>query len=113
MKGLLRSIVLIFLTPATLGYAIERENGEDNPILHIKRAHTPIVIDGLLNEGSWLEADSTGRFHQQFPYDSSLARTNTVVKATYDDNFIYFGAIIYTKDPSKYVVPSLRRDFFG
>ncbi len=82
-------------------------------ILNVKRAQGIIKLDGVLDEMDWTQADSTGRFSQQFPYDSSLAKTNTVVKATYDDDFIYFGAIIYTKDPSNYVVPSLRRDFFG
>ncbi len=103
--------VLIFAISLPLDATAQ--NGSIPPVLQIKRSKTLIKLDGILDEADWLEADSTDRFSQQFPYDSSLARTNTVVKATYDDNFIYFGAIIYTKDPSTYVVPSLRRDFFG
>ena len=83
------------------------------PVLQIKRSLEPIKVDGRLDEKAWLEADSTGQFHQQFPFDSSLSRLNTVVRATYDDLFIYFGVKLYTEDPSRYVVPSLRRDFFG
>lgn len=87
---------------------------QDNnpPILQIKRTHDPITMDGILDEKAWLEADSTGQFNHQFPCDSSLSKLNTVVKATYDDHFIYFAAILYTKNPGTYVVPSLRRDFF-
>lgn len=80
-------------------------------MLLIKRTEVPIKIDGILNEEAWLVADSTGSFHQQFPYDSSLSQLKTVVRATYDDHFIYFAAKLYTKDPEKFVVPSLRRDF--
>lgn len=88
---------------------------EDNnaPVLPIKRSLTPIKIDGILDETAWLEADSTDQFYQQFPYDSSRSFLKTVVRATYDDHFIYFAAKLYTDTPDKFVVPSLRRDFFG
>ncbi|NJN42447.1 MAG: carbohydrate binding family 9 domain-containing protein [Flammeovirgaceae bacterium] len=86
---------------------------QDDKKLFIKRANTAIKIDGILNESDWLEADSAINFFQQFPFDSSRTVAQTMVKTTYDDRFIYVGAVCYSKDPSKFVIPSLRRDFFG
>ncbi len=113
MVGFYRS-VLIFLC-APFAFAIEAIGQDDTqtPVLKIQRARQPIKVDGILDEEAWQLADSTGRFHQQFPYDTSLSVLNSVVRATYDDQFIYFAAKLYTDNPGKYVVPSLRRDFFG
>jgi hypothetical protein len=81
--------------------------------LHIKRATTPIVIDGIMDEGAWQEADVANHFHQYFPYDTSEAIAPTEVRMTYDDNFIYVIAIMKSLGPREYVIPSLQRDYRG
>ncbi|MEQ9413436.1 MAG: carbohydrate binding family 9 domain-containing protein, partial [Cyclobacteriaceae bacterium] len=111
MQSLLRSILIFCCAP--FAFEAIAQTDKNAPVLLIKRTDVPIKIDGILNEEAWLGADSTQSFHQQFPYDSSLAQMKTVVRATYDDHFIYFAAKLYTEDPEKFVVPSLRRDFFG
>jgi len=57
--------------------------------LYIKRATTPVIIDGIMDEGAWIEADIADRFHQNFPYDSSEAIAPTEVRMTYDEMIIY------------------------
>ena len=81
--------------------------------LFIKRATTPITIDGVMDEASWEEADVADRFNQTFPYDSSEAIAATEVRMTYDDDFIYLIAIMHNLGPREYVTPSLKRDFRG
>jgi len=112
MKLLLSALLgLSFVMGSVI--TLRAQNDNIAPILMAKKAQHIIKIDGVLDEKDWLEADSTGKFSQQFPYDSSLSKLNTIVKVTYDDNFIYFAAVVYTNDPDQFVVPSLRRDFFG
>jgi hypothetical protein len=103
-KGLL-PLVFIFSLASALGQL---------PGLHIKKAASPINIDGVMNEAAWQEAEVADHFKQVFPFDSSYAKAQTEVRVTYDDHFIYVYAIMSNPDGArKYVTPSLRRDFRG
>lgn len=72
-----------------------------------------IRLDGNLDEQSWQLADVGSDFHQNFPTDTVMADAKTEIRFTYDDKFMYIGAIMYNSGPSAYVTPSLRRDFRG
>jgi hypothetical protein len=81
-----------------------------------KATYTPdnLAIDGILDEASWQTGNLITSFWQHFPFDSSLAVGKTEVRILYNDQYIYVGAKMYTRDPDyKYVTPSLRRDFRG
>jgi len=80
--------------------------------LFMKETQALIKIDGVM-EDAWKEADIADHFHQIFPYDTSEAVVPTEVRVLYDDNFVYFLAVMHNKGPRKYVVPSLQRDFRG
>jgi hypothetical protein len=80
----------------------------------IKRATGPINIDGVFDEPAWMEADSAYDFQQYFPYDTSLAVSQTVARILYDDQFIYVLGVMDNRESDRdYVTPSLRRDFRG
>ena len=81
--------------------------------LHAKEATGPIQLDGVLDEASWQEAETAVGFWQYWPNDSVRAKTNTEVKITYDDNFLYVGAKLYHYNDKKYIINSLNRDFQG
>lgn len=67
-----------------------------------------------MDEEAWAGADSAYNFMQYFPYDSSLAVSQTVARILYDDQFIYvLGVMQNQADDREYVTPSLRRDFSG
>ncbi len=83
----------------------------DNVSVRIKKAQNEIVLDGILDEADWSKAPVAQNFHQQFPFDTSLAISKTEVKLTYDNNFIYVGAICYNSVESDYIIQSLKRDF--
>ncbi len=81
---------------------------------HIKRAISPIKIDGIADEPAWEKAQLASDFHQVLPMDTSLAKVITEVKMTYDDKNLYVVFINYDKLPGPYMVESLKRDFvFG
>ena len=82
--------------------------------LTIKRAGGPIVLDGVLDEAAWVEADSAVNWMQYFPFDSSLANAQSKAYILHDDENIYVAGIMYNLTPDRqYVTPSLRRDFRG
>jgi len=84
------------------------------PGLNIKKAISPITVDGVMDEPDWSVADVATNFMQKFPFDSSYAKAQTEVRMTYDSRYIYVYATMYnTSGARKYVTPSLRRDYRG
>jgi hypothetical protein len=82
--------------------------------LPIKKASSPIIIDGVQNEQAWADAEMASDFYMVLPMDTSKARVRTEVRMTYDDNNFYLIAVCYHLLPGPYMVESLRRDFtFG
>ena len=102
--------LLLSLLALLLTWFSSEVKGQD---LSIKKASTPITIDGIMDEGAWEEADVADRFMQNFPYDSSEAVAPTEVRMTYDEDFVYLIAVMRNLGPREYVVPSLRRDYLG
>lgn len=81
------------------------------PSLSIKKAKGKIIVDGKLDDVDWQSAQVADQFFQQFPSDTSYSITTTEVKVTFDDNFLYVGAICHDTLKGKYVIQSLKRDF--
>ncbi len=82
--------------------------------LPIHRATSPIVIDGIMNERAWEEAELASDFYMILPMDTSKARVRTDVKMTYDADNLYMIAVCYHAVAGPNMVESLRRDFvFG
>lgn len=80
--------------------------------LRVKFITEPIVLDGILDEAVWAEADQTDFYWQYFPTDSTRAGHATVTKVLYDATTLYV-AIRAASPGGNYVVSSLRRDFGG
>ncbi|HTF21508.1 MAG TPA: DUF5916 domain-containing protein [Chryseolinea sp.] len=82
--------------------------------LHMKQASSPLLIDGVLDEQAWLDAEVATNFYMVLPMDTSKARLRTEVRMTYDAHHLYLIAVCFTSSPGRYFVESLRRDFaFG
>jgi hypothetical protein len=78
---------------------------------HVRKTEKAIRLDGRLEEEAWKVADSIGRFYQNFPFDTSYALANTSVWITYDETYLYIGAVCYDDNPGNYIIQSLKRDF--
>lgn len=87
--------------------------GQEQKRVNIRQATDKIILDGLLNESSWKNGDIASNYQQNFPSDTLAAQAITEMQFTYDDRFLYIGAKMYNTGASKYVTPSLRRDFRG
>ncbi|MBP9927129.1 MAG: hydrolase, partial [Cyclobacteriaceae bacterium] len=81
---------------------------QGQPNITIRKAVGSIVLDGDLSDAGWQNTDVASNFKQFFPYDTSLANSQTEVRVAYDDQFIYIGAKMFNQGSRKYVTPSLR-----
>lgn len=78
--------------------------------LYLRRADSPIVIDGIPDETAWLTGSPANGFWETFPSDTSRCAWRTEVYMTYDDDHLYIGARCYSPGQN-YIIPSLRRDY--
>lgn len=79
------------------------------------RAAKPPQIDGVLNDDAWKNVDIAKDFVMFKPGDGTKERENkkTEVKIIYDDEAIYFGAILYDDEPEKIPLQFTSRDDIG
>lgn len=102
----MRNFFILFLILFSLAIYSQEEKR-----LAINKTNEKITIDGLLNESVWLQCEKATNFWQNFPYDTSLAKTKTEVFMTYNDKSIFIAAICYDSLPGNFIVQSLKRDF--
>src|SRR4030088_824422 len=103
--------LLLFFSLINLSLYAQKKNSSFQ--LHIHRTSSPIIIDGIINEQGWQEAETASNFYMVLPMDTSHAQVRTDVSMTYDKDNLYLMAICY-HPPGRYMVESLRRDFiFG
>lgn len=83
--------------------------------IHIRRAPSPIVVDGSISEPAWQSAEVATDFWMVLPMDTDKAKVRTDVRMAYDDHNIYLSAVCYHGSVAgPYMVESLRRDWaFG
>ncbi|WP_297086765.1 DUF5916 domain-containing protein [uncultured Draconibacterium sp.] len=83
-------------------------------IYQLKKAKSPIVIDGVIDEPDWEKAQKTASFFKVLPVDSGYATQPSTMMMTYDDKALYVAQVFYDTIPGKRVMESFRRDFsFG
>jgi hypothetical protein len=69
-------------------------------------------IDGKLDEAVWQNLPVATDFTQTIPYNGRPGTQKTVVKIVYDDEAIYFGAMLYDSSPDSILTGLGRRDAF-
>lgn len=80
-------------------------------VVHARRLEEAIVLDGVLNEESWLLAEPATDFIQAEPSQGEPSSERTEVRILFDSESLYFGIVCFDDDPSGIVANSLRRDF--
>lgn len=78
--------------------------------IHVKKTSIPVKLDGNLDDEAWKMADLATSFFQNAPFDTSFAKSQTEVRLTFDDKFLYVGMKAY-QPKNAYTVSSLKRDF--
>ncbi len=101
-------IIIIFGLLSGFSYPQLLTSHQDQYKLHIRKASAPIKVDGLFDEEAWDKAETSTDFIRKFPNDLAIPIRRSIVKTTYDDNFIYFAFTSY--DSTYHVIQSLKRD---
>lgn len=78
--------------------------------LSIRKSNEAIRLDGVLDEPAWQNAQVAKDFFQNFPFDTAYAALKSEIRLTFDQNFLYVGAILY-QNQADYITTSLKRDF--
>lgn len=103
----LRKIVLcfvLFITLSTYSYAQQS--------IKLVRASSAIIVDGLLDEPAWKDIEPFPMVQYEPIFRGALSEA-TDIRVTYDDEFLYVAAKMYTKDPSTIAANSLYRDRYS
>lgn len=117
MNRLLITVIklLIILSPCTLSMRLGAQGSQQldrqkKYALEIRQTKLPVVIDGVLDDPAWDETAVADSFWMSFPVDDRLVepKYQTLVRMTYDDQFLYVSAIC--KGPGPYVIQTLKRD---
>lgn len=77
--------------------------------LSIKKAASPVKIDGDISDEAWKAAESTTPFFIKFPTDEGTPKRQTTVKTLYDEQYVYFAFTAYDSG-STHIIRSLKRD---
>jgi hypothetical protein len=103
---------LVLLTSLLLAFPLLAQKKNEAYQLHISRAQSPIIIDGVIDEPAWQATEVATDFWMVLPMDTSHAKVRTDVRMAYDDHNIYLSAVCFHGDvPGPYMVESLRRDW--
>lgn len=92
---LIVTTLLLFAADAAANYMV---NGERKSFT-IQRTDTPPVIDGKLDDAVWKNSAYVDDFHQTAPANGAPATERTVVRVTYDDEYLYIAANLQDSDP--------------
>lgn len=104
----MKNKILLFLI---LGCSIITGRAQQEYSLSIKKASSEVILDGVLDEKAWLEAPLADKFYKSKPTDTTFAESRTEVKVTYNDQYLYIGAVMYDDLQGEYIVQSLKRDY--
>jgi hypothetical protein len=95
---LLATAVLLLLTSATSAAYLQ---GDERKTFDISRTDTAPIIDGDLNDDVWQDATVVDDFHMTSPTDGATPTESTIVRVTFDDEFLYIAADMRDSDPSE------------
>jgi len=104
MAGMLRLawtvlILWLVLFPSA-GQAQSGLGTRENPYI-IPRTHSPLKIDGILDEEGWAEARALELNYEISPRENVVPPVRTEILITFDQTRLYFGFRCYDPEPSK------------
>ncbi len=108
-----RNIVLglLIISLSVISFKVKALNNEKRSLEVAKVFESP-KIDGILDESVWSKAAIAKDFIQFEPYNGDKPSLPTEVKVVYDDQAIYFGAIMYDNNPDSMIKDLGVRDEF-
>ncbi len=100
----------IIVFPANSANAQSANNPEGLKEVRVTRVDTPPVMDGLLDDEVWQQADMIDDFHQIRPGDGTPTSERTEVYMVYTEDALYVGARMYDSNPELIAAPVIRHN---
>jgi len=97
VRLLVAAFLLLFAATSTAAYTVDGERKS----FEISRAESAPVIDGLLTDDVWRNAAIIDDFHQTAPTDGATPTEVTIVRVTYDDEYLYIAADLRDSNPQE------------
>ncbi|MGZ4779523.1 MAG: carbohydrate binding family 9 domain-containing protein, partial [Thermoanaerobaculia bacterium] len=94
-------------------FAVVQAQEAKNVALQIRRATTPITIDGDLSDPAWKQAVPVDKWYETNPGDNVEPKAKSVGYLLYDDKFFYAGFEFSDPNPSQIRAPFADRDHIG
>jgi hypothetical protein len=76
--------------------------------VHAVRVDTAPVLDGVLDEAIWQQAEPITDFHQTRPGNGTPPSEPTVVYVVYTEDALYIGAVMNDSEPDNIAAPTIR-----
>lgn len=89
------ALLLLIVADAAAVYTV---NGARKSF-EITRTTSAPVIDGKLDDEAWVNARVVDDFHQTAPTNDAMPSETTIVRVTYDDDYLYIAADLRDSDP--------------
>jgi hypothetical protein len=103
-----RIAIAVIAVNIIVAAVVRAEDTKPRPTYQAVRASAPPVIDGDLSDAAWSSAPEITGFTQRDPSEGQPATQQTKVRIVYDDEAIYFGALM--EDNGKATPLLARRD---
>ncbi len=93
--GVAAALLLLPMADALASYIVDGER----KTFEIQRASSRPQIDGRLDDEVWKTAAAVSDFHQTSPIDGGAPTEMTIVRVTYDDEYLYIAADLRDSNP--------------
>jgi hypothetical protein len=107
------SIALVAVSAANAVAQVTTRTVADRPFKAAEAVRIPrstIDVDGRLAEGAWASIAPLTDFVQKDPVEGAPPTDHLEIRIAYDDDALYVGTRVRSKDPSKIQAPMSRRD---
>jgi hypothetical protein len=101
--------LLLAATPARAECTVQSQDGRRR--VQAAELRTPIVLDGVLDDEAWRDAEVTGEFVQAEPDEGQPASEQTEVRVAFDREALYFAVYCRDRDAAQLIVNDIRKDF--
>jgi hypothetical protein len=106
-------LIHVFALCAALVTAAQNDSAASKRLRATRVAAGAVRVDGRLGEPAWREAQVASGFVQREPVEGAPASERTEVRVLYDDEALYVGARMHSRDPRAVRALVTRRDREG
>jgi hypothetical protein len=97
MRAAILFLILLGETLAGQSGQAQPRSPRPAPELVVQQTDSAVRIDGALTEAVWQRAQVANHFTLNYPNDTAQARNQTEIRITYDNQFLYIGAVCYRR----------------